>query len=50
MPAEMERQLKAAARKKGYKGDRADRYVYGTISKLYKRVGKSWKKKAQRTK
>lgn len=33
MPKELERQLKSQARKKGFKGERADRYVYGTLRK-----------------
>ncbi len=31
MPKKMEEQLKRQARKKGLKGERADRYVYGTL-------------------
>lgn len=33
MPEKFERALKAEARKKGFKGKRADRYVYGTMRK-----------------
>jgi len=33
MPKKMERELKAEARKKGLKGERADAYVYGTLRK-----------------
>jgi hypothetical protein len=33
MPKKMEKELKAEARKKGLTGDRADRYVYGTMRK-----------------
>lgn len=33
MPKALERKLKAEARKKGYKGERADKYVYGTLRK-----------------
>lgn len=33
MPKELERKLKAQARKKGYTGERADKYVYGTLRK-----------------
>lgn len=33
MPEKLERALKAEARKKGFKGKRADRYVYGTMRK-----------------
>lgn len=34
MPAEMERHLRAQARRKGLKGKRADAYVYGTLRKM----------------
>lgn len=33
MPKEMERKLRAEAKKKGLKGDRADAYVFGTMRK-----------------
>ena len=33
MPKALERKLKAEARKKGFKGKRANRYVYGTLRK-----------------
>ena len=33
MPAALERKLKAQAKKKGMKGARADRFVYGTMRK-----------------
>jgi len=33
MPKALERKLKAEARKKGFKGERADAYVYGTLRK-----------------
>ena len=33
MPKTLERKLKAQARKKGFKGKRADAYVYGTLRK-----------------
>ncbi len=33
MPKELEKQLKAEAKKKGLKGERADAYVYGTMRK-----------------
>lgn len=33
MPKEMEKKLKAEAKAKGLKGDRADAYVYGTMRK-----------------
>ena len=34
MPEVVHRKLAAQARKKGYRGKRADRYVYGTMNKL----------------
>lgn len=34
MPKELEKKLKANARKKGLKGERADAYVYGTMQKI----------------
>jgi len=33
MPKVLEKKLKAEARKKGFKGKRADKYVYGTLRK-----------------
>ena len=33
MPVALERKLKAQARKKGFKGKRAKRYIYGTLRK-----------------
>ena len=33
MPEKMERALKAEAKKKGFKGKKADAYVYGTMRK-----------------
>jgi hypothetical protein len=33
MPKKMEKELKAEAKKKGLKGERADAYVYGTMRK-----------------
>jgi hypothetical protein len=33
MPKALERKLKAEARKKGFTGERADKYVYGTLRK-----------------
>ena len=33
MPKELEAKLKREARRKGLKGERADRYVYGTLRK-----------------
>ncbi len=38
MPEALHRKLKAQAKKKGYKGKRAKRYIYGTMNKLKKRV------------
>jgi hypothetical protein len=31
MPAKLERKLKAQAKKKGYTGERARAYIYGTM-------------------
>ena len=42
MPEAMERALKAKAREKGLKGDRADAYVYGTMRKT------GWKPKREK--
>jgi hypothetical protein len=33
MPKKLEKELKAQARKKGLKGERADAYIYGTLRK-----------------
>lgn len=33
MPEKLERKLREEARKKGYKGERADAYIYGTMRK-----------------
>lgn len=33
MPEAMHRALKAQAKKKGFTGERADRYIYGTLAK-----------------
>jgi hypothetical protein len=44
MPEELERKLKAEARKKGFTGDRARRYVYGTMRKT------GWKPSTQKKK
>jgi hypothetical protein len=41
MPKKLEKELKAEARKKGLKGDRADAYVYGTMRKT------GWKPKSK---
>lgn len=42
MPKEMERKLKAQARAKGFSGERANAYVYGTMRKT------GWKPSHQR--
>lgn len=42
MPKEMERKLKAEAKKRGYKGERADAFVYGTLRKT------GWKPERER--
>lgn len=42
MPKKLERRLKARARKKGLKGERATKYVYGTLRKM------GWKPKHER--
>lgn len=34
MPKKLEKKLKAQAKKKGFKGKRADKYVYGTMNKM----------------
>jgi hypothetical protein len=36
MPKKVERELKQEAKKKGLTGERADAYVYGTLSKIKK--------------
>ena len=36
MPKALHKKLKRQARKKGLKGKRADKYVYGTMDKLKK--------------
>jgi hypothetical protein len=36
MPKKMHRALKKAAKKKGLKGEREDRYVYGAMAKRKK--------------
>lgn len=45
MPKALEKQLQAQAIKKGLAGERKNAYVYGTISKHFKRKGKNWVKK-----
>ena len=42
MPKEMEKSLKAQAKKKGFKGKKADAYVYGTMRKT------GWKPKKEK--
>jgi hypothetical protein len=42
MPKKLERELKAEARKKGLKGERADAYIYGTMRKT------GWKPKREK--
>ncbi len=32
MPTKLERELRASGRKKGFKGDRLDAYVYGSAA------------------
>ena len=34
MPRELEAKLKRSAKKKGFKGKRADRYVYGALNNM----------------
>ena len=49
--AKAEKALKAEAKKKGMKGDRADRYVYGTLNKIgLKRGNKTTRRGAARAK
>ena len=42
MPADLERALRAAAKRKGLTGERADRYVYGALRKT------GWKPKGEK--
>ena len=42
MPEKLEKELKAKARKKGFKGKRADKYVYGVMRKT------GWKPKREK--
>ena len=37
MPIKLERALKKQANKKGFTGERKNRYVYGTLTKLKKK-------------
>mgnify|MGYP001577747363 CR=1 FL=1 len=39
MPKEIHDKLAKQARKKGFKGKRADKYIYGTLAKLRKKYG-----------
>lgn len=43
MPELIENKLKAQARKRGLKGDDADKYVYGTLRKKF-----NWKPKGEK--
>lgn len=49
MPKALERKLKAEARKKGFKGKRANAYVYGTLRKTGWKPKKKVKKHKQYT-
>lgn len=47
MPKALEEKLRKMAHKKGYKGDRADKYVYGSLNEMgymhgNKRTNKSY--------
>ena len=44
MPRKLEQKLRKQARKKGYKGIRADDYIYGTMTNIEKKKHKSRKK------
>jgi hypothetical protein len=47
--AKAERALRRSARKKGYKGKRAARYIYGTLNKIgLKRGSKTTRRGASR--
>jgi hypothetical protein len=51
MPKKEHDMLKKAARKKGLKGERADAYIYGTLSKIEKaRKAKAKRRRKQKTK
>lgn len=39
MPEKMKQSLMKQAKKKGLKGERKDRYVYGTLAKMEKKRG-----------
>lgn len=42
MPKKLEQALKREASKRGYSGERADRYIYGTMRKI------GWKPKREK--
>jgi hypothetical protein len=42
VPKKVEKKLKAQAKKKGYSGGRADKYVYGSMRKM------GWKPKREK--
>lgn len=44
MPKALEKKLKSAGRKKGYTGEKLDKYVYGTLRKT------GWKPSKKRSK
>lgn len=46
MPVELERKLRRQGRKKGFKGDRLDRFVFGTMATIEK---KKAQKKVRKT-
>ena len=48
MPRFLESRLKAAAAKKGYSGDRTDRYVYGTMNRIGAMHGNKTTRKGRR--
>lgn len=47
MPAFLEKKLRAEAHKKGFTGDRADKYVYGTMNKMGAMKGSKETKKGE---
>jgi ribosomal protein S21 len=50
MPEAVHNRLKAAARRKGYKGDRAKRYIYGTLTNIEKKKKKEARMNRKRAK
>lgn len=46
MPKALKEKLKRQGRKKGYTGERLDKYVYGTMATIEKKTKKSPKKKS----